>query len=242
MCPALWWWRGHHRGVAARGQTEVTILVDSQLETDGLHPLVRGRTTDEALSISLQRIPDNSRALIAVEYESKTKGVALELSSTTGKRLVFRIDLAGGSVVADELQPWGPAAQTGYRSNGSLTPGGVLDGKFNGAIVGGPSQTDLRHSYRGRVAEFAIFDRLLPDDRIEALRAASAPESERDVPRYERGAFDDEARKLLLDGYTQLLEFHNRGRLSRAELLAFCGRLTTPMRGTGFLGAASSTT
>jgi hypothetical protein len=197
---------------------KTTFLIDVQPELKGTHPLIRIQGKFGALSITLSRQSlAYFSAQIAVERDSLVRTGSIELSSTSGKRLAFRLDLANDVVVADEYQPWG--ADSGFQARTQLVRAGVID-KSNDAplIIAGASGLYSGGAYGGRIAEFGIFDRLLPDNSIERLRASSKPERPHGLPKFSPGALDDEGREILLDDYSQLVRWHNQGHLSTAEL------------------------
>ena len=138
------------------------------------------------------------------------------LSGTTGKRLAVRVSLEQSTADVVEIQPWGP----NVKQQAALSPDRGLARDWRGMRIGGPSSEVAGSSFQGRLAEITVYECRLPDDRLEALRRASVPARESDVPHHEPGALDQDGRQILLDDYEQLVRWSNDGRLSGRDVRA----------------------
>jgi hypothetical protein len=198
------------------GATDVSFIVDTQLECSGRHPVLRYADEHRAFGFDLERRPADITAHVWLGTGSDWSYGTSILSATTGKRLVVRLQARARVALIDEIQPWGPST----RQSVSLSPGDGLVRNWKGFRVGGASGEVPGESYRGRVAEVAAFDRLLDTDRLEAYREASLPEDPANVPTFKPEALDDEGRELFLADYRQLVRWHNAGSLDHRELRA----------------------
>jgi hypothetical protein len=193
---------------------DTTFLIDAQLEGSGLHPSIRAEGDGQTFSVDLERDEAGVKAHLKVGLaEQWLRGVA-QLSPTTGKRMSFRFAGDGRVAVVDELQPWGSRV----RAEIYLQPAEPLDRDWVGVRIGGTSVELPGTSYRGRIANFVIYPRLLPDEKLEKLRASSAPPDRPDLPRFQPGALDPDGLHIVLDDYRRLVSWHNAGTLSRRDL------------------------
>lgn len=196
------------------GRSDVTFLIDTQLEAHGVHPLLRlddedGRTFCVDLEWTNRDIQVNLLLALGEEwFFGRTP-----LSATTGKRLAVRYLPTQQTVMVDEIQPWGPQ------------PKAIVDlarsdhgpkRNWRGFRVGGAGEG--ASCYRGRVGEVAIFAKALTDGRVEEIRSASRPANADDVPRFDQAALDEEGLELFLEDYKQLVRWHNSAALAKREL------------------------
>jgi hypothetical protein len=191
-----------------------TFLVDIQLEASGIHPVYRLEQNGLAYGLDVERRGSYITAHIYGFCDQRWVQGTLPLSGTTGKRLAVRVSLPQFVADISELQPWGPVT----RAETSLSIGRGLARRWKGMRIGGPSDEVAGESFRGRVTEFAVYPRLLSADDLEGLRQASIAPPELEAPRFEPGALDEDGRHVLLDDYSQLVEWSNRGQLSRRDL------------------------
>jgi hypothetical protein len=85
-------------------------------------------------------------------------------------------------------------------------------------MLSGASNDGVRDGvFQGRLAEFAVFDRLLDPSRTAEYRQASVTRSVSDLPVLRRGSLDDEAREIFRDDYSKLTRWLPQRRLTRAE-------------------------
>ncbi len=198
----------------AIGGGAATILIDVQLETYGRHPVVRVAGDGRLIGFDLDRRFEGITAHLWHTSGSGSYYGHGPLSQTTGKRLALRFTEDGRSALIDEFQPWGPRV----RQEVAMGVGIPLQRDWAGARVGGPSAEVPGSSYCGRAAEFCILDTWIGDETIEAYRAASLPPEASNIPTFRPGALDDDGCNLLLDGYGQLIRWHNAGGLDRRGL------------------------
>lgn len=193
---------------------EVSILVDAQPECDGLHPLIRWSDQDDqrALRLELKRERLGLWARLATWEMERYRAGEFELTTTAGKRLALRYSFAAGKVRLRELQPWGPGLDCG----GTLEEAAHSAADWDGFVVGGASDNFGAPTYRGRVAEVALFNKDLPD--LARLARASRPQDSADVPSHNPAALDPEGHAVLLEDYERLLEWHQKGRLTGRDL------------------------
>ena len=196
------------------GASDVSFILDVQLECSGRHPVLRHADEHRAIGFDLERSPAGVTAHVWLGAGSDWSCGSSGLSSTTGKRLAVRLQAEPRVALIDEIQPWGPPTKQRI----SLRPGAGLVPNWKGSRVGGASGEVPGESYRGRVAEVAAHDRLLAADEIEMLREASLPENPVNVPTFNPGALDGEGRELFLADYGQLVRWHNAGSLSNREV------------------------
>lgn len=198
------------------GASDVSFILDVQLECSGRHPVLRHTDEHRAIGFDLERHRDGVTAHVWLGVGSDWWYGSSALSGTAGKRLAVRLQAEPRVALIDEIQPWGPPTKQRI----SLRPGAGLVPNWKGSRVGGASGEVPGESYRGRVAEVAAHDRLLGTDDIEMLRGASLPENPTDVPTFNPGALDDEGRELFLSDYGQLVRWHNAGTLDNREVRA----------------------
>jgi hypothetical protein len=191
-----------------------SFLVDTQLEALGRHPVLRLMQATRTIGFDLDRHPGGVSGLFWLGINDDWLYGVADLSGTTGKRLAVRFDVPDRVVLVDEIQPWGPPVQRRV----PLAPGAALVNNWEGFRVGGASGEVPGQSYRGRVAEVAIFSRVLGLDSVEGFRHASLPANETDVPSFNPGALNDEGREIFLADYAQLVGWHNKGSLTHREL------------------------
>jgi hypothetical protein len=139
-------------------------------------------------------------------------------SEGLGKRIIVRVTPEDNEIAVAELQPWGPEEdaqillrrQDGPRDLPAFTRPLILSGASNDGMRDG--------AFRGRLAEFAVFDRLLDPSRTAEYRQASLTRSVSDLPVLRQGALDNEVREIFRDDYAKLNRWREQGRLTRAEM------------------------
>lgn len=198
------------------GTGDISFLVDSQLESSGVHPVIRWEAAGRAFRFDLERHNTEIRGHFYAYSGGGWVQGTVAMSGTTGKRIAVRFCSERALVLIDEMQPWGP----GGGARLTLTPGSGVPIDWQGLTIGGATSMNPEDVYRGRVAEVAAFDKLLSDESIDACRRASLAANPTDVPQFQPGALDYEGREILLDDYEQLVRWHNAGRLNRSELRA----------------------
>ena len=126
----------------------------------------------------------------------------------------MRYSFVDNAARIQELQPWGP----GLQEESVLRPDTASKPDWIGIVVGGASDQDPAVTYRGRVADFAVFNKDLAAAHLAGLAAASQPEDPADVPDHRPGALDEEGRVVLLEDYERLTEWHRKGQLDGRDL------------------------
>lgn len=192
-----------------------SVVVDTQPEAYGRHPVVRIAHEGRALGFDLIRNLSGIQLEAFSEEGDRAYSGRVALSSAVGKRLMVRYDLAKRSVAVAELQPWATPHVAGSTQ---LSPAQPMIRNWKGLRLGGESGEEPGQSYRGKVAEFAVFDRRLPDSRLPVYRAESKLQRRVDGPEFDEGALDSEGIDLLVDTYRELEKMQLAGSLTSSEL------------------------
>lgn len=116
-----------------------------------------------------------------------------------------------------ELQPWSPAEPlpvSVLRADGPADFPGFADPLcLSGCNVG----RERHGKFLGRAANVALFNKVLGNDRIGPHRDAANSRAGGDLPAIDRGALDEEGRRLFVDDADQLREWTEMGGLARRE-------------------------
>jgi hypothetical protein len=196
-----------------------TLLLD--LQPDVLtEQTVLGAREQGGSSLVLTSNVDDKLGRLRVEVADSQGRMLLAdvlAGPTLGKRLLISVRPTENEVAAAELQPWASAdaLQVEYlrRDGPREFPEFSHPVVLSGVNVSGVRQG----AFRGRMAHFAMFERVLEPTSVSRLRETSATRASSDVPTLRPGALDDEGRETFREDWGKLRRWLDQGQLTRGD-------------------------